>query len=645
MTQDTATLCYDLSAINGSTTSRGAQAFTFDEINRHFYALEAGAITRYPMDNGIGVNPLSATLINGAAIGHQGLSTEYIANTIKLWSTSATVGRSAVRFNFVPDTAIDTGEVYELFTNKLFANSTSCTPTVSSDGKYLLAHGTRFGTAITVIRVFDLQRLITEGPGDYTAKYLHEWETQNLVVTGNPLQGLACDGKYVYLNAGGTGFTPDVRKRLHIHTITGFQVYRNDNCVVGREAALGDLRSTRYEPEGLAMIKGADGNPVLTMGILSGDPGMRRFRIYQFTAALRTHLDSRLGNQLVGIDDFTDGILRNTVVPTNTANKILRTDEYGIYQASSLVRAVSIVETDEELALMKDSKESFSDVFSWWKRISRGGATFTDSYLPEELNAWQYKPATDSVVNPINSTSTIGFVSPDKLDTYQLDTQLSSAGADDDFIGVIIAYATDPADNTTHILTAIRGGNGTAPLVIDMDYYGYNARRYSVAKVFEGLTWCNGVVGTPTNGVNGGNGNWINAGTGCRLRVTRKGDIVTIETSQFKETEFHAPATYVLDLSLDPKLQIFRGPQAYGYCAVSQPLATWAVNKRPEARDPIVDIRDWSTWTYADEVWTKANTNKQSVIANGLVLPEWLHQNVTTKKFFYLDPTQQLYRL
>ena len=38
MTQDTATLRYDLLAINGSTKSRGAQAFTFDEVNRHFYA-------------------------------------------------------------------------------------------------------------------------------------------------------------------------------------------------------------------------------------------------------------------------------------------------------------------------------------------------------------------------------------------------------------------------------------------------------------------------------------------------------------------------------------------------------------------------------------------------------------------------------
>lgn len=645
MSQDSATLRYDLLAINGSTTSRGAQAFTFDEINRHLYVSEGGAITQYPMDGGIGVSPISATLVGGAAIGHQGLSTEYLPNKIKLWTTSSVVGRAAVRFDYVANTAIDTGDVYELFTNKLFANSTSCTPTVSTDGKYLVAHGTRFGTSITVIRVFELAKLVAGGPGDYSSAYLYEWETQNLVNSLNPMQGIACDDKYIYLNAGGTGFDRTLNKRLHIHTITGTLIYRNNNCVVGRSAALNDPRYTRYEPEGLAISKGADGKPLLNMGILSGDPGMRRFRIYKFTSELRDYLDRRVGNKLAWIEDFTDGVIRSTAVPINSANKILRTDADGVFQANSLVRGTSIIENDTELEIMKGSKESFADIFNWWQRISRGGPTFTDNYKPAELDTWQYNADTDTVVNPINSGSVIGFISPDKFDNYVLDTQMSSIGNDDDFIGVIIAYAVDPVDNTTHILTAIRGGNGTAPMVIDKDYYGYNVRRYSVGAVYNGLTWCNGVVANTTNGVNGANGRWFTAGVGCRLKITRRGDIITVETSQYNSKDLFEPAKFTFDLSADPNLAVFRGEQSYGYVAVSQPMATWVVNKRPEIRDPIIDIRDWSTWTYIDDAWVKATGTKQTVLARGLLTSDWLHQNITTRKFFYLNAANQLYRL
>lgn len=342
--------------------------------------------------------------------------------------------------------------------------------------------------------------------------------------------------------------------------------------------------------------------------------------------------------------NFTNGVLRNLRVPTASTNKMLVTDSLGRYQPRSIMKAASIVESDEELELLKGKKEQFSEVFNTWQRISRGGPTFTDTYLPAEINSWRYLPESDTIANPLNSASVIGFISPEKFDEYTLDTQMSSNQADDDFIGVILAHATDPVDGQTHILTAFRGGNGLSPFVVDKDYYDFNARRYNVAKVLEGLTWCNGKVAA-LNGINGGNGSWINAGIGCRMIVSRQGDLITLQTSQFNSDVIHDPATITIDLAADPQLEVFRGPQSYGYCAMSQPNATWVVTRRPELRDTIIDIRDWTKWDWIDEAWVKSDTTKAAAVSQGLLHLNWLHANNTTGKFFYLDDSQQLYRL
>lgn len=284
-----ALLRYDIAKINGSTTSRGAQAFAFDERTRDMYLSEGGAISRYRMDSDVSVSPADASLVNGTAVGHQGLAIEYLPVGFKLWSTSGGLGRAAGRFDYTPGVAIDTAEVYELFQTGAFANSTSCTPAISRCGRYLTAHGTRFGTAITVVRVFELAKLVAGGPGNYTAQYLYEWETQGLVDASNPMQGMACDGSMVYMIAGGTGFGPEVNKRLHVYSMRGELISKENNLTVGSAAAALDATGVRYEPEGLAILGSAGGQQQLMVGMLSGDPGSRRFRLYQLNTAQIMH--------------------------------------------------------------------------------------------------------------------------------------------------------------------------------------------------------------------------------------------------------------------------------------------------------------------------------------------------------------------
>ncbi len=341
------------------------------------------------------------------------------------------------------------------------------------------------------------------------------------------------------------------------------------------------------------------------------------------------------------IMNFTNGVLRNTAVPPNTMNKVLVTDPAGKYQAHGIFKKGSIIETDAELSIQKGLVENFGDIFNYWSRISRGGTSYTDVYSPGELNGWQYNATTGRIACTINSGGLVGFISPDKFDDFVLDVQISSIANDDDFIGVIIGHARDPVTGLTHTLTAMRGANGSPPLAVFKDYSLTQGRAYQKAFRWDGLNFPDGTEAIP--GKLGGN--WSAAPLGCRLKVTRKGDIIKVETGQFGTTDLFQPGMIEFDLGEDPQLEVFRGPQSYGYCAQSQQWATWVVTERPAIRYPIIDIRDWSTWNYVTGEWIKTPSSKDSLITQGLLKVDWLHQNETSGKFFYLDPLKQLYRL
>jgi hypothetical protein len=344
------------------------------------------------------------------------------------------------------------------------------------------------------------------------------------------------------------------------------------------------------------------------------------------------------------IANFTTEVKDRLTVPVNQKNNLLVTTADGKFSGRSAFMQSSIVENDSELATQKGATESFQSVFKWWKRISRGGLTYTDTFNPAELDSWTYDSGTDSISCAVNSASVVGFVSPEKYEDYVFEAQLSSNNGDDDFVGLIIAYALDPTDGTTHTLSVMRGGNGRAPMIIDKDYNGFDTGRYNVAQVLGGLTWMNGVVATGP-AANNGNGGWSLQPLGCRVKVTREKDIITVETSQVGSSVYVPAAKVIIDLSADPELTVFRGPQSFGYSAMSQQNATWKVFQRPDNRLPIVDVRDWSKWTYAAGTWTKFTGTKASLIASDLLVPEWTHQNTTTGKFFYMDSTTKLYRL
>jgi hypothetical protein len=301
---------YNIAEINGSTTSRGAQAFCFNERNRSLFVYEGGIITRFDADAGIDVVPLDSTTAVSSVLGHQGLACEYLegdSSAFRLWITSAVVGRQAARFAYTADTPVTTTEEYTLFEVGVFANSTSCTPTISSCNRYLIAHGLRLGGDASngVVRVWDLKKVIAAGPGDHTTTWMYQWDTQSLTDSTSPLQGTACDGAQVWLISGGTG--PTAIKRLHAYTLDGVLISKEDDLTVGKAQAALDGDGSRWEPEGLAIGTGPGGGKYLYAGMLSGQPGVRRFRIYGINMArsFQAKTVNLVGNSLASISSST----------------------------------------------------------------------------------------------------------------------------------------------------------------------------------------------------------------------------------------------------------------------------------------------------------------------------------------------------
>jgi hypothetical protein len=230
--------------------------------------------------------------------------------------------------------------------------------------------------------------------------------------------------------------------------------------------------------------------------------------------------------------------------------------------------------------------ETFASVFNKWKRISRianptynlTGDPYSDSAIPGELDTWVLDANNNSVRNTTNSTSLIGLISPEKYDNYVLEATLSSVSTDDDWIGFCIAYAVDNLGRS-HTLTVVRGLNGTAPMQIVKDSQVLGDY---VLNVYGGLKWPDGTVAVGPRGVSNQPGQgWGNFPAGCKLKVTRDGDIITVETSQIGETGYLTTAKTVFDLRSDPKLAVFRGAQQFGYVTQSQPSSTWEVIQRP----------------------------------------------------------------
>ena len=242
---------------------------------------------------------------------------------------------------------------------------------------------------------------------------------------------------------------------------------------------------------------------------------------------------------------------------------------------------------------------SFSDVFNKWYRFSHlQGYGFPAN--SGELNTWTYDAAADTIKNTTNSVTLIGMVSNETVGDYVFDVVMSSTGADDDFIGIVLAYYKDPVTGYESTLTATRVSNAQDQHGANNFRITYNYGHNDAVILYRGgVTW--GAL-------------WPALGS-ARVRAERIGNIIKIYSYQASGVNSLQPleATYILDLSKYAYLAKFMGETRYGYCSYSQPNCYWLTLEAPH-------IDGTSRYGSMEAVRQVAMASNDMLLSSGVVL-------------------------
>ncbi len=308
-------------------------------------------------------------------------------------------------------------------------------------------------------------------------------------------------------------------------------------------------------------------------------------------------------------------------------------------------RNPALVQGSTEMAQVMGYVESFETVFDEWLRISHSGDTYPAA--PEELTEWSHDPATDTISCTINSTTLIGFISPDRHGDYIFDVIISSTANDDDLIGICLGFVEE--DGRQYTFTASRsaggvaGGADTDATLFLIEYNRGQSDQKDIGSTNGGLMWGDGAIddsrakGFTSNTDNG----WDKYPTGCRIRVERFGDIFTIKTSDLGSDILKESATVTIDINDYPELERFRGPTQFGYICQSQANSTWDTLRRPVELGTVVDADTLETWSWDGEQFVQVTDEsaKEAVPVNRLFYTEM------TGKLYYHEPFKGIMKI
>lgn len=225
--------------------------------------------------------------------------------------------------------------------------------------------------------------------------------------------------------------------------------------------------------------------------------------------------------------------------------------------------------TASDVAICKNNSPSFADIFSTWKKFSHLNGE--NDAVSSEMSAWTYDSVNDTIVQPKNTTSYVGFISPKSYSSYDITVRCYSTGADDDSMGLVAAFATD-GNGREHTLSFIRtpGGTGaSAKWVCILDYTEFSLTATSYGQTI--IVNNSSTTPTPSSTANW---NTETIGVGTVINMTRSGNVITAACSQFNSTTVDENTRITIDLDTlsqtYPTLALFKGSSPWGYSNCSQ---------------------------------------------------------------------------
>ena len=300
--------------------------------------------------------------------------------------------------------------------------------------------------------------------------------------------------------------------------------------------------------------------------------------------------------------------------------------------SQSILNEGMIVLNDTDLNKCKNNAPSFQEVFNTWNKFSHLNGV--DNAKPTEMTAWTYSADNDTIVQPLNTESYCGFISPKSYSSYDITVRLYSDSSDDDVIGLVAAYGVD-SDGKEHTLSFLRtpwNNSGTYKWVCKLDHCTYDIGDTAYnQKILVDKT---STITIPSDSSSAWGSTTI--GTGTVVNMTRNNNIITGTCSQFNSSTLDNNTKITINLdelsSTYPILSIFKGSASWGYSTFSQPNSMYENISVTDPDGYIFDVKNNQVLQY--------NTTSKSWTAISGITPI---ESVGAGRFSYNKVTGKLY--
>ena len=268
------------------------------------------------------------------------------------------------------------------------------------------------------------------------------------------------------------------------------------------------------------------------------------------------------------------------------------------------------VETEEDLALCKNFRPSFKEIFDTWYQFShKEGADHAGTYGSNGDYYWVYDEQNERIRETINSKTYTGYVSPRSYSNYDVTVRCFSTNSDDDTIGLVAAFAKD-ANGKEHTLSFLRTPGGTATgngkwfAVLDYSQFAIG-NNSDIGQVVLAVKEYSFPSGTPKKGWNYYDSTAtppIDLRPGTIINMVRSGNVFTAKCSQFGSSIIDPNSTITIDLDqlseTYPTLSLFKGSASWGYSCMSQMDSQYENISVTDPSALIFDILNNQVWSY-----------------------------------------------
>lgn len=202
-------------------------------------------------------------------------------------------------------------------------------------------------------------------------------------------------------------------------------------------------------------------------------------------------------------------------------------------------------------------------IFQSWPRTDGNVYYPANSVWAGNSKSWSFK--SDRVITSINSSTLIGFVSPDAFNDFSCECIVGSADSDNDVMGAIAAFKRTP-DGVNHYIVVIRHRGGLGPTGT-ITNAGWN-QNFVMAYATGAPTHMSIVKILGSHAV-GGNGGW--SGVFTRIWFERDGTAFRAKCSTWSSDTLLEETLIQYDMGQDAQLLgLFAGKCPFGFFSLSQ---------------------------------------------------------------------------